>query len=725
MSNTVLRSLSFDSAVKYITREGFVNDFQVTFSYDSPKDLQVYVGFKIVNQWDLVQIGGVPSVRLLQDVEVGKSVTIRRATPAGNVPHTYHYTGNAKGGAEFNAVTIDENFEYMSKLVSEVEDFNVISQDNLNDIENEFKKTQDIANEALDTANSADRKADNAVSTSKDALNTAKRAEDKSDKAVSTANSANSTAKDALDVAKRAEDKSDKANTTADTALSTANKASSDAKEALSTANKAEAKSDNANKTSSEAKKIAEGIDAKATEALETSQKANEQARDAVITANVANNTANSIADTAKDAFETSKRAEEKAEEALGATVGEFVVQGTGESTTKAMSQKSTTDELTKKWDIQETVGSGRILRESGMQTVGTGDIVRKSVTDSLDTRVTSAHNRADSAYNLANSKWSPQETVGSGKLMREGAGGLLGRASSVTYSWGSFGSRSSQFIYGDGNSGYPHPVFQHGSGIHVDGRFYASSIQISSLGAGAFSQMRDTGQSTYFMFYTEKNTTVDKSGFLRAVGSANALTESDRTSSLGTSTTLVASQKLVNDVNNKKRDKFDTQFDAQVTTQVNFNVKNTTFYDVGYIWRNNIGALLFPDKSGTLALLSDVDRKWDIQATTGTGNIARMSEVQKAMQGGGIGYGQQWVDVKRQRSLGATYTNNTGKPIMVNITRNDTISIEVDNISHVAFCDSNSGSSVCASVIVPAGSTYSLSKTGTNRAPSFWSELR
>ncbi len=99
-----------------------------------------------------------------------------------------------------------------------------------------------------------------------------------------------------------------------------------------------------------------------------------------------------------------------------------------GTSTTLVASQKLVNDVSTRTTTAQNRANDAYTLANSKwspQSTVGTGNIVRKSITDSLDTRVTSAHNRADSAYNLANSKWSPQDTIGSGKLMREGAFGV------------------------------------------------------------------------------------------------------------------------------------------------------------------------------------------------------------------------------------------------------------------------------------------------------------
>jgi hypothetical protein len=96
-----------------------------------------------------------------------------------------------------------------------------------------------------------------------------------------------------------------------------------------------------------------------------------------------------------------------------------------------------------------------------------------------------------------------------------------------------------------------------------------------------------------------------------------------------------------------------------------------------------------------------------------------------------GIGVGQTWQDVKSSRSSGTTYTNNTGKPIMV-----ATSSTNVNGFSYMAsYCNgillseargatpSSTPSSTGFSFIVPAGSTYSVTFTGTGI--NTWVELR
>lgn len=136
----------------------------------------------------------------------------------------------------------------------------------------------------------------------------------------------------------------------------------------------------------------------------------------------------------------------------------------------------------------------------------------------------------------------------------------------------------------------------------------------------------KEDGTPKWNMVYTTNNTTTDKSGFLRASGSANALTESDRTSSLGTSTTLVASQKLVNDV----KTELNTEIGKKIT-------------------------------GGSV-----------VQGTgTSIKNVMSQKAVTDAVNSGvglGLGYNQKWVNVTGQRVVETVYQNTTGKPIAVYI---------------------------------------------------------
>jgi len=93
------------------------------------------------------------------------------------------------------------------------------------------------------------------------------------------------------------------------------------------------------------------------------------------------------------------------------------------------------------------------------------------------------------------------------------------------------------------------------------------------------------------------------------------------------------------------------------------------------------------------------------------------------------IGVDQSWTNVFASRSAGVTYTNSTGKPIMVSAgseTSNDSfISFTIDGVLVARNRSSTSAGSSSSRIIiiVPNGSTYLVSMvTGTI---STWQELR
>jgi len=93
------------------------------------------------------------------------------------------------------------------------------------------------------------------------------------------------------------------------------------------------------------------------------------------------------------------------------------------------------------------------------------------------------------------------------------------------------------------------------------------------------------------------------------------------------------------------------------------------------------------------------------------------------------IGDGQSWQDVLSSRSAGVTYTNNTGKPIIVaiytaRVSAGTTCFIDVDGLRICGYRNSDNNESVAASqnCIVPNGSTYVVN---FNVTLDSWKELR
>jgi hypothetical protein len=108
------------------------------------------------------------------------------------------------------------------------------------------------------------------------------------------------------------------------------------------------------------------------------------------------------------------------------------------------------------------------------------------------------------------------------------------------------------------------------------------------------------------------------------------------------------------------------------------------------------------------------------LPATTGT--VALTSDV--------IGVGQTWTNVTGSRATGTTYTNSTGKPIMVVVTPVasgtliGTFNINGSAVATVQHTPSGGGGGSPFSLIIPNGNTYSVTNNSNFAIQSWW-ELR
>lgn len=100
----------------------------------------------------------------------------------------------------------------------------------------------------------------------------------------------------------------------------------------------------------------------------------------------------------------------------------------------------------------------------------------------------------------------------------------------------------------------------------------------------------------------------------------------------------------------------------------------------------------------------------------------------------GSLGFGQSWSNVTGSRVLGTTYTNTTGKPIMVVISCtastavSTTVSISINGVSTGVGTTGPASIGLFASpppVIVPHGYTYAAALVGGTPTLNTWSELR
>lgn len=138
-----------------------------------------------------------------------------------------------------------------------------------------------------------------------------------------------------------------------------------------------------------------------------------------------------------------------------------------------------------------------------------------------------------------------------------------------------------------------------------------------------------------------------------------------------------------------------------------------------------NLANCTFPtlnqNTSGTAAGLSAT-------LALGSGGTGQTTAANAGSALGAIGVGQTTQDVSASRAAGTTYTNSTGRPIMVYISTvnagpSSTTSqeITVDGIS-ILFGGTQSNRRAAYTFIVPAGSTYSLTTGDTIQN---WCELR
>jgi hypothetical protein len=96
------------------------------------------------------------------------------------------------------------------------------------------------------------------------------------------------------------------------------------------------------------------------------------------------------------------------------------------------------------------------------------------------------------------------------------------------------------------------------------------------------------------------------------------------------------------------------------------------------------------------------------------------------------VGVGQTWQVVTGSRALSTTYTNSTGRPIMMMLygsrstASTTTFSISLNGAASFVFCagaNSGGGSADVSSLIIPAGTTYNV--TSSDAAILGWYELR
>lgn len=144
-------------------------------------------------------------------------------------------------------------------------------------------------------------------------------------------------------------------------------------------------------------------------------------------------------------------------------------------------------------------------------------------------------------------------------------------------------------------------------------------------------------------------------------------------------------------------------------------------------------GFVVAGDSSGAITLVApDVAGTNTVTLPAATGTAALTSDITSAVNNNVVGIGQTWQNLTASRVKGTTYTNTTGRPIQVSVnvnlqgTTQSSNSLTVDGLV-VGYqtqntAGANTGITSQLTAIIPSGSTYSISGSGTITS---WFELR
>lgn len=95
------------------------------------------------------------------------------------------------------------------------------------------------------------------------------------------------------------------------------------------------------------------------------------------------------------------------------------------------------------------------------------------------------------------------------------------------------------------------------------------------------------------------------------------------------------------------------------------------------------------------------------------------------------LGDGQTWQNVTGSRVFGTTYTNTTGRPILVQVTASNintttwSLSVGGNQVATANGSGNNNNAAKTLTAVVPPGQTYSATVSAGSSAISNWMELR
>jgi len=151
--------------------------------------------------------------------------------------------------------------------------------------------------------------------------------------------------------------------------------------------------------------------------------------------------------------------------------------------------------------------------------------------------------------------------------------------------------------------------------------------------------------------------------------------------------------------------------------------------YDWGILYNETAGhwSLIAGSALGRIQFLQIANNLSDVSnAATALSNLGGLAI---ANQIGGSN--QSWIDETGSRSLGTTYTNSTGRPILVSVaistsssTYNAYCYVGSVKVAYIA-CSSSAFTFASCQFIVPSGATYEVVTNAGSGSLQQWSELR
>lgn len=204
-------------------------------------------------------------------------------------------------------------------------------------------------------------------------------------------------------------------------------------------------------------------------------------------------------------------------------------------------------------------------------------------------------------------------------------------------------------------------------------------------------------------------------------------LDKADVVNQLGNDTGKAASQHLVTTEIGKLQPKGDYATNAKVNEKRSLD--NNLFSEFTYTHKDypNDALKMYRSHNGDSGIYRENNGNigYTVIPDNRTGIAAHTNQL--------IGTDQKWQDLSKNRTLDVVYKNETGKPIVVNVSGKKTILdqatslvIWVDGIKAADHRGQVTGFSTSVSVVIPAGSSYKVNATNHNTAAYFfWAELR